>query len=86
VADDAGKGVPLANPAGDELDVLGTEIKNEYGTRRGAISRHELFLERTGITDTFERDTYGYVHQVYQTALGTPIRLAMTIGHERNKG
>ena len=33
-----------------------------------------------------ERDTYRYVHRVYQTVLGTPIRLARTISHERSKG
>ncbi len=40
VADDPRKGVPLADPPRDELDVLGPEIKHQYGTRCRVVIRH----------------------------------------------
>ena len=41
VPDDPREGVPLANPAGDELDVLCSEVEDQDGSRRGIEGLHE---------------------------------------------
>ena len=41
VADDPREGMPLANPPGDELDVLRAEIEDQDGPRRGIKRLHD---------------------------------------------
>ena len=64
VADDPREGMPLANPARDELDVLGTEIKDEYGAfEPGRNPSSSRFLD-----DRYEPDGVGSPGpRVYQT-------------------
>ena len=42
VADDPGEGVPLADPACDELDVLCSKVEDQNRLRRGIDELHEL--------------------------------------------
>ena len=44
MAHDPGEGVPLADPPGDELDVLRPEIQDQDGPRRGIGLLHELVV------------------------------------------
>jgi hypothetical protein len=46
VADDPGERMVLANPARDELDVLGAEIEDEHGAFCWIGIGHEQILER----------------------------------------
>ena len=71
VADDPRKRMPLANPARDELDILSTEIKDQYGSRRRVGIRHELLsCKDQGTAESFVECTYRFVHQAYQTRSG----------------
>ena len=48
VPDDPREGVPLADPPGDELDVLGSEVKDQDGSRRGIDGLHERLRSSRG--------------------------------------
>ena len=43
MADDPREGVPLTNPACDELDVLCSKVEDQNRPRRGIDELHELF-------------------------------------------
>ncbi len=57
VPDDPREGVPLAHPAGDELDVLGAEIEDQNGPRRG-IGIHGYSAFATGAEAIRARRTF----------------------------
>ena len=71
VADDPRKRMPLAHPARDELDVLSTEIQDQYGTCRRVGIRHELLSWKDEETSRLRRNVpIDFVHQVYQKRPG----------------
>ena len=53
VADDPRKGMAFANPARNELDVLGTEIEDENGSLSRIGICHEAFLAGKGTAETW---------------------------------
>ena len=48
VPDDPGERVPLADPPGDELDILGPEVEDQDGPRRGIGMLHENLSSARG--------------------------------------
>ena len=64
MADDPRKRMTLANPASNELHILSTEIKDQYGSRRRVGIRHELLSENLRTCRYRSKNTYRFVHQI----------------------